>query len=134
MCRGKISYSADWFSLGVIIYELVTGELPYAKSWSGNKKYELKFPQRAAQLSAPCKSILEQLLKEHPAERLGHVNDGNAVLAHPWFDDNNLDFDALFEGNHASILVTENSEAIRHERAAGNDGLTDYESVVQGEH
>jgi serum/glucocorticoid-regulated kinase 2 len=85
----------DWWSLGTLAYEMLTGLPPYY-SQNINEMYEkilydpLTFP---AFLSEECKSFLEGLLTRDPEKRLGSNGDGEEVRQHPWLRD--FDFQKL---------------------------------------
>ena len=65
--------SVDWYLLGVLLYEMVVGQIPY---YSTNKQQllenienaELYFPRN---LSNPLKSLILQLMDRDPQSRLG---------------------------------------------------------------
>jgi serine/threonine protein kinase len=90
------SFQVDWWSLGVLTYELVTGTPPF-HSEVQNEIYEnilrgsFGYPDDI-DLSAKCKDFIRSLLVYDPAHRLGAGGSGE-VLAHPWFA--GLDIDNL---------------------------------------
>ena len=55
----------------------------------------LRFPDRsipdAIQYSDTLVNLVTQLLNRNPAERLGARQDAQEILAHPWFDDIDLE-------------------------------------------
>lgn len=85
------SYPVDWWSLGTLIYEMLTG-LPPFYSKHINIMYQkilsapLTFP---GSMSDSARSLLEGFLTRDPEKRLG----GDAVREHPFFKD--LDWDAM---------------------------------------
>ncbi|XP_077117078.1 protein kinase C delta type-like [Ranitomeya variabilis] len=69
MAEEEYNAGVDWFSLGVILNEMLTSECSY-------------HPTLFDDSSSSAKDIIEQLLQEDPAQRLG-VNDN--IREHPFF-------------------------------------------------
>nr|QPL17779.1 protein kinase B isoform c [Bursaphelenchus xylophilus] len=89
--------SVDWWGLGVVMYEMMCGRLPfYSKEHeklfelilSGNIRYPSKLSQEA-------RHLLSNLLVKTPGQRLGGgPNDARDIQAHPFF--RNVDWEMLY--------------------------------------
>jgi phototropin len=79
----------DWWSFGILIYELLTGTTPF-KGTRRDATFEnvltkpLTFPESPV-VSEECKDLVRQLLKKDPAKRLGARAGAAEVKEHPWF-------------------------------------------------
>jgi serine/threonine protein kinase len=90
VARRKYSYPVDWWALGLLLCEMLTGELPFrAGGPNGDENCALLFsqiygdrPTIAAELKGPGRELIEQLLTKDVERRIGFEE----VVAHPWFD------------------------------------------------
>jgi len=85
---------ADWWALGVLIYEMITGKTPfYAKNRKDIQQKiltaALKFPRW---MSPDCQSLLKGLMRRPVHKRLG-VNGAAEIKTHGFFKD--VDWDKL---------------------------------------
>ncbi|XP_072769736.1 ribosomal protein S6 kinase alpha-1 isoform X2 [Nerophis lumbriciformis] len=91
------THSADWWSFGVLMFEMLTGSLPFQgkdrkETMSMILKARLGMPQF---LSAEAQSLLRALFKRNPANRLGSGPDGaEEIKRHGLFS--NIDWNKLF--------------------------------------
>lgn len=94
VAKKKYDYMVDFYSLGVVVYELLMGKTPFpCRSTDGGKFAEnvhKKEPQIPAKFSPELKDFLARLLAKDPAKRLGAVNGADEIIAHPWLSD--IDF------------------------------------------
>ncbi|XP_076782719.1 ribosomal protein S6 kinase alpha-2 isoform X3 [Arvicanthis niloticus] len=80
--------SADWWSFGVLMFEMLTGSLPFQgkdrkETMTLILKAKLGMPQF---LSAEAQSLLRALFKRNPCNRLGAGVDGvEEIKRHPFF-------------------------------------------------
>uniref|UniRef100_H3A9Q1 non-specific serine/threonine protein kinase n=1 Tax=Latimeria chalumnae TaxID=7897 RepID=H3A9Q1_LATCH len=80
--------SADWWSFGVLMFEMLTGTLPFQgkdrkETMTMILKAKLGMPQF---LSAEAQSLLRMLFKRNPANRLGAGPDGvEEIKRHAFF-------------------------------------------------
>lgn len=87
----------DWYLLGVLIYEMLTGIPPF---YSKDKKKMMKKIIKnslivPAFISLDARNILETLLMKDPKSRLGSGKlDAASIKAHPWFKD--IDWDDVY--------------------------------------
>lgn len=87
-------FTVDWWTLGILIYELTTGRTPFLhKNTSQTTKLiksgKIIFPdplRHRIEMSEEFKDFITQLLHKNPRKRLGHRGK-KEVMAHPWFDD-----------------------------------------------
>ncbi|KAJ3016628.1 camp-dependent protein kinase catalytic subunit [Thoreauomyces humboldtii] len=79
--------AVDWWSLGVLIFELVSGKTPFGDD-SSDRIYDNIQSGRIKWhplLKGPGKDVVRRLLEMDPERRLGSLNDGAEIRQHPWF-------------------------------------------------
>jgi len=91
-------YVADWWSYGVLMFEMLTGKLPF----SGEDRKETMHQIMKARLSMPtffsqeAQSLLRVLFKRNPANRLCSGPNGiDDLKKHPFFE--SIDWDKLLK-------------------------------------
>ena len=87
--------AVDWWNLGMVTYEMITGLPPWyttdrEKLFERLRSAPLKFPFYVSRTAA---SFIQGLLVRNPLERLG-ARGGSEVTAHSFFA--SIDFDALY--------------------------------------
>ncbi|XP_041638421.1 protein kinase C delta type-like isoform X4 [Cheilinus undulatus] len=88
----KYTFSVDWWSFGVLVYEMLIGQSPF----QGDDEDELfesirsDTPHYPRWITKEAKSLLELLFERDPCRRLGVVGD---IRAHPFF--RNINWPAL---------------------------------------
>jgi len=85
-------YMVDWWSFGILIYELSFGVSPFRgprrdATFDNILKKKLQFPTMEPPMSDECKDLLKSLLRKDPEDRLGHDAGAEDVKRHPWFHD-----------------------------------------------
>ena len=88
------SYPADWWTLGILTYEMVVGNTPFYTGGRNMHKLEKQiqtkpvlFPDEQRHkiaISEDCKDFILKLLDKDPAARLGSKGGLDEILAHPW--------------------------------------------------
>lgn len=92
------SHVADWWSFGVLAFEMLTGHLPFH---GANRKETMSMILKA-KLAMPtypsleAQSLLRMLFKRNPANRLGAGPDGfRNIQKHPFFE--SIDWNRLYK-------------------------------------
>uniref|UniRef100_A0AC35TQI6 Protein kinase domain-containing protein n=1 Tax=Rhabditophanes sp. KR3021 TaxID=114890 RepID=A0AC35TQI6_9BILA len=83
--------SVDWWALGILIFEMISGEPPFPgesvkEIFEQLKKYKvISFPRRLFSVNA--KDLITRLLTKNPIERIGSLKGGvQDIKDHPWFE------------------------------------------------
>lgn len=90
--------AADWWSYGVLMFEMLTGALPFqGQNRNDTMKQILKAKLGMPQFLSPeAQSLLRALFKRNPANRLGTGEQGvNELKRHPFFA--TIDWDCLYK-------------------------------------
>ncbi len=93
------TYTVDYYCLGALLYELVTGLPPYYSHdtdaiYQSILSEEITFPNHV-ELSKDLKHLLRGLLTKHPLKRLGLKNGCKDIYNHPWL--NKVNFTEILE-------------------------------------
>jgi serine/threonine protein kinase len=148
------SMSVDWWSLGILIYEMLYGRPPFSRSnvakiYAAIVHDQIRFPTDPEYPDAV--DLIRALCTKNPARRLGNTNDATEVKAHHWFE--GIDWVAVKEltvempwkpairsdvdvsqfdrefTDEAAVLTAEDAAAVPKE---ANDQLTGFTAVNEG--
>lgn len=111
LSRGGHNQTVDFYLLGVLLYEMLTGAPPYYSAAKNELYYNilhqrLKLPKK---LSSSVKDLLTRLLDRNPNERLGAKGIGE-IKSHPWFS--NIDWEAVLRRELRPVPVMEKRKKI----------------------
>ena len=78
--------TADWWSFGVLMYEMLTGKLPFQNS---NRKVVMKMIlstrlEMPSEISENAKALLRKLFNRNPDKRLV-ASGAQQIKEHPFF-------------------------------------------------
>lgn len=103
----------DWWSLGVLVFELLAGQVPFSAADVDDPVIvKLLTIRRGQDAGVPekllpsglilARDFVHKLLMVREEARLGYDGDGAEVRRHPWFAYQKFDFCALREGKYPS--------------------------------
>uniref|UniRef100_A0A1I7Y051 Rho-associated protein kinase let-502 n=1 Tax=Steinernema glaseri TaxID=37863 RepID=A0A1I7Y051_9BILA len=115
---GEFGPELDWWSVGVLLYELLVGETPfYADSLAAtygriqNHEQHLVFPDDMV-VSDNAKSLIKGFLSDRSV-RLGK-NGVQSIKAHPFFQNSDWTFDTIREAQPPVVPELSSDDDTRH--------------------
>ncbi|VVA92729.1 unnamed protein product [Arabis nemorensis] len=102
-------YAADWWSVGIILFELITGIPPFTASrpeiiFDNILNGKIPWPDVPGEMSYEAQDLINRLLVHEPEKRLG-ANGAAEVKAHPFFQ--GVDWENLTVQKAAFVPLTE---------------------------
>jgi len=117
-------FAVDWWTLGILIYEMIVSNPPFDDDDGGKKMYEkilssaVKYPRT---VSRTARDLIDKLLKKNAYQRLGAAPNGSTMVKrHPWWK--NFDWDALFNQTMETPYIP---------RIRDREDLSNYESYPE---
>lgn len=99
LLRKGYSYAIDYYSLGIIAYELSEGKTPFSRNMYSEDRILNEEPVITSARSKELKDFISLLTKKDPNTRLGAQQGSAELLAHPWLK--GVDFEAYTSRKNA---------------------------------
>jgi serum/glucocorticoid-regulated kinase 2 len=88
-------HTLDWWTLGVLIYEMIVGIPPFYNQNRHQMYYliesgPIRWPTKdkhGFEVSKESQDLISKLLEKDKMKRLGRENDVEDVINHPWFEE-----------------------------------------------
>ena len=100
--QSRYNKSVDWYALGVLIFEMLTGLPPFHRADGAPMHLYSRIQAGPASIRWPnginllAKDLILKFLEGEPSKRLGNLQQGAGdVFAHGWFRE--VDWDKLLE-------------------------------------
>merc|ERR1711936_320045 len=87
ICNMQYGKTVDWWGLGVVMYELLTGQLPFYHE-EKKQMYRLIVTEKVLYpriVSPEAREFISKLLTKNPDRRLGSLTDAEEVMEQPFF-------------------------------------------------
>ena len=134
MNRYKFFYSADFFNLGIILYEIVKKQKPFKSTTVSNLIEEFSSVEinlstkdlNNSNYSEKLCDFINKMLVINPKDRIGSNNNIDEIKNHPFFSD--LNWKHLYHKTIRSPFKNDNIENKKIENINYNDEPLDEES------
>ncbi|CAN1126932.1 Probable serine/threonine protein kinase IRE4 [Linum perenne] len=105
-------YASDWWSVGIILFELITGIPPFTAEqpemiFDNILNRKIPWPSVPSDMSSEAQDLIERLLIHNPDQRLG-ANGSSEVKSHPLF--RGVDWDNLASLEAAFVPVPDSAD------------------------
>ena len=116
MKKKKYKSNVDLWSVGIIMYEMLTGYVPFKARTpleliqTIENTDKVKFPSNI-EISEDCKNLLNSLLQKNPDDRISWSN----FFKHPWLGDKNL---------------VDNQDVLDQEELLDDNSFSSYDSNI----
>ena len=128
----EYTHSVDWWSLGVLIFELVSGKTPF-RAKSSDLIYENVIDlniQWTSAIAGQCKDVIQKLLVANAAFRLGHRLGSPEIKMHMWFGAINWKKIGMRQVTPPIIPNINPSDGSDKEKKAAEDPLAEFQEFL----
>ena len=133
MANKEYNHTVDWWSLGVLIFELMTGKTPFRAKTS-----ELIYDniqdmniQWLPAIRGSCLDLVQRLLVSNPSFRLGNRLGAPEIKMHPWFNTVNWKRLSMRQVIPPMIPNLKNPEAIELEVSITGDLVPEFQEFLE---
>ncbi|KNC96196.1 AGC protein kinase [Spizellomyces punctatus DAOM BR117] len=153
LTKSHYSTATDWWSLGIVLYEMLVGDVPYGRDPDPYLTVTLIATTALTlpdTLSQPGRDLVKRLLHPVPRERLGSWHGSEDVKCHgwfrsiktwrgvvqrnlepPWVPDVDWEVAACIE-NRLLALRAGNSDDMERKKEAGLEVVDEYADLFKG--
>ncbi|KNC99250.1 AGC/PKA protein kinase [Spizellomyces punctatus DAOM BR117] len=125
--------AVDWWSLGVLVFELISGKTPFGDESSDRIYENIQVGKIKWQplVKGPAKDLVKRLLDLDVDRRLGSSGDGAEIRQHPWFKTLQWKKAEARQTTPPFVPACDAPDVIERERAARGARVDDYMEVLK---
>lgn len=129
LSQGEYTYKCDIWSMGIVLFEMVTGSVPYSATTQYNllqkiQNQPINIPEY---LSKECRDLLEKMLVVKEADRY----DWRDILKHPAMNGKKLQFEALDQIEESKSELLELNKKLEIKKFKNTDPTSDRPQKIE---